>query len=49
MKRILTTGAAGAIGQTLRAGLAGVYRSRRLADGGEFCAFEFSGEVRSIE
>jgi hypothetical protein len=27
MKRILTTGAAGAISQTLRAGLAGVYRS----------------------
>ncbi|MBI4195405.1 MAG: NAD(P)-dependent oxidoreductase [Betaproteobacteria bacterium] len=32
MKRILITGAAGAIGQTLRAGLTGLYRPLRLAD-----------------
>jgi hypothetical protein len=48
MKRILITGSAGAIGQILRAGLAGVYRSLRLADGGEFCALEFSGDVKSM-
>jgi hypothetical protein len=28
--------------------LAGVYRSLRLADGGEFCAPEFTGDVKSM-
>lgn len=39
MQRILMTGAAGAIGTTLR----------EAFHGGEFCALEFTGDVNAVD